>query len=165
MKFVGHYRITAPRLSVWEALNDTEVLKACIPGCDRIEWVDSENLEASITVNLGIMKPTFSGDLTLSNVEPARAYTLSGGGRGGLLGLARGSADIELQDWGLANEACILKFEAHGEVSGSIEKLGSKIVGKSAQGVIDRFFSRFAAQIDAEAIPVETEDAAGTQQN
>jgi len=152
MKFVGHYIISASRTAVWDALNDTEVLKACIPGCHRIEWVDDANLEATIKVNLGVAKPKFVGDLSLSNVDPARSYTLSGQGRGGLLGLAKGFADIELGDH---SEGSTLLFEAYGEVSGSIEKIGSKLVSGTAQGVIDRFFEHFAEQFGATAVPVE----------
>ncbi|MCZ4271748.1 CoxG family protein [Maritalea porphyrae] len=153
MKFVGHYIISAPREAVWNALNDTKTLKACIPGCHHIEWVDDKSLEATIKVNLGVAKPKFVGDLSLSNVDPARSYTLSGQGRGGLLGLAKGFADIELDDHG---EGSTLKFTAYGEVSGSIEKIGSKLVSGTAQKVIDRFFEHFAEQFGATATPINS---------
>jgi len=154
MKFVGHYVISATREAVWNALNDTEVLKACIPGCHDIDWVDDANLEATIKVNLGVVKPKFVGDLSLSNVKAARSYTLSGQGRGGLLGLAKGFADIELEDH---PDGSTLMFTAYGEVSGSIEKVGSKLVSGTAQGVIDRFFERFAEQFGATATPIDRE--------
>ncbi|MGJ8527514.1 CoxG family protein [Maritalea sp.] len=150
MKFVGHYIISAHKQEVWEALNDTEVLKACIPGCDRIEWVGEDALEATIKVNLGLFKPKLVGDLMLSNIKPAKSYTLSGQGRGGILGLAKGFADIELDDH---EEGSTLKFSAFGEMSGSVEKIGSKLVSGAAQGVIDRFFERFAEQFGATAVP------------
>ncbi|MFT6656878.1 CoxG family protein [Maritalea sp.] len=152
MKFVGHYIISASRKDVWHALNDTQILKACIPGCHRIDWIDDANLEATIKVNLGIAHPKFVGDLALSKIDPARSYTLSGQGRGGLLGLAKGFADIELDDH---SEGSTLKFSAYGEVSGSIEKIGAKLVSGAAQGVIDRFFEHFAEQFGATAVPVE----------
>jgi len=152
MKFVGYYVISAPREAVWSALNDTEVLKACIPGCDHIEWMDDVSLEATIKVNLGVANPKFVGDLNLSNIDPAKSYTLSGQGRGGLLGLAKGFADIELDDH---LEGSTLKFSAYGEVSGSIEKIGSKLVSGTAQKVIDRFFVHFAEQFGATATPID----------
>ncbi len=152
MKFVGHYIISAHKQAVWEALNDTEVLKSCIPGCDSIEWVQDNALEATIKVNLGLFKPKIVGDLTLSNIKPAQSYTLSGQGRGGILGLAKGYADIKLGDH---EDGSTLKFSAFGEVSGSIEKLGSKLVNGAAQGVIDRFFVRFAEQFGATATPID----------
>ena len=156
MKFEGHYVISTTRQAVWEALNDTEILKACIPGCDRIEWVDDANLEATIKVNLGLVKPKLVGDISLSNVEPAKSYTLSGQGRGGILGMAKGFADIELGDH---PDGSTLKFTAYGELSGSVEKIGTKLVSGAAQGVIDRFFERFANQFGATATPMDVVDA------
>jgi len=152
MKFVGYYVISASRKKVWKALNNTDVLKECIPGCDRIVWVDDQSLEATIKINLGIAKPKFVGDIYLSNIDPARSYTLTGQGRGGLLGLAKGFSDIKLEDH---EDGSTLHFTAYGEVSGSIEKIGSKIVSGTAQNVIDRFFEKFAAQIDATSTPIE----------
>src|ERR1700712_4469803 len=98
MEFGGKYLFGARRSDVWAALNDTRVLKAVIPGCERIEWVGTDALDLSIKVNLGIVHPVFAGDLALSNVVPAHSYTLSGRGRGGMLGLAQGDADIRLAD-------------------------------------------------------------------
>lgn len=147
MEFGGEYLLRAPRLKVWDALNNTEILKATIPGCTRIDWVSDRQLEAVVTVNLGIAKPSFAGDLTLSDIEPAVSYTLSGKGRGGLLGMAHGNADITLDDH---LNGTRLKFVATGGASGQIMKLGKTIIGSSAQRVIDGFFNRFAAAMAVE---------------
>lgn len=149
MQFGGRYCIGATRLSVWSALNDTGILKETIPGCTRIDWVGENALEAAITVDLGVMKPTFTGGLELTNVVPAESYTLSGQGKGGLLGLAHGSADIVLSDSG---EDCILAFTANAGASNAIMKLGKTLIGGAAQRVIDHFFERFAA---AMGVPLE----------
>ena len=82
--------IAAPRVAVWAALNDTEVLKAAIPGCHKIAWTGETTLDLEIKVNLGVVHPVFKGDLTLSDIVPAERYTLTGKGKGGLLGLAEG---------------------------------------------------------------------------
>lgn len=155
MEFGGRYRVSAPRLAVWEALNDTAVLKACIPGCKRIDWVSETGLEAEIGVNLGIAKPVFTGDLRLSNVIPAQSYTLSGQGRGGLLGMAQASADIRLDDLGAET---LLVFSATGGASGQIMKLGKALIGNSAQKVIDGFFERFGAAMGADVTPLGQEE-------
>lgn len=154
MEFGGRYRIGASRLSVWAALNDAEVLRRTIPGCSRIDWVSQTGLEAAITVDLGVMKPTFAGELELTHVIPAESYTLSGRGKGGLLGLAHGSADIVLSD---DAENCILSFTATAGASNAIMKLGKALIGKSAQWVIDHFFERFAAAmaVEIEVLPHE----------
>ncbi|MEO5806254.1 SRPBCC domain-containing protein [Devosia sp.] len=147
MDFGGNYRLQAPRVAVWAALNDTAMLKAAIPGCHKIEWVGDTALDLEIKVNLGLVHPVFKGDLTLSNIVPAERYTLSGKGRGGLLGLAEGSADIVLADDG---DATHLQFAANGGASGQIMRLGKAIIGNSAQKVIDGFFERFAAAMGVE---------------
>ncbi len=147
MEFGGNYRIAAPRMAVWTALNDPEMLKAAIPGCQNIAWSGPSTLDLEIRVNLGVVKPVFKGELTLSNVVAAQSYTLAGRGKGGLMGLAEGAADITLADDG---EATLLAFRAQGGASGQIMKLGKAIIGNSAQKIIDGFFERFAAAMEAE---------------
>lgn len=155
MEFGGRYRIEASRTLVWEALNSPEILQACIPGCQHIAWVSDSQLEAKIGVNLGVVKPTFTGDLTLSNVVPAVSYTLTGQGRGGLLGKAQASADITLED---AGEATILTFVAQGGASAQIMKLGKAIIGNQAQRIIDGFFIGFANAMGAEITPISSDE-------
>jgi carbon monoxide dehydrogenase subunit G len=151
MDFGGRYRIAADRMAVWAALNDPEMLKAAIPGCSHIGWTGPETLDLAITVNLGVVKPTFKGELILSNVVPAASYTLAGKGKGGLLGLAEGAADIVLTDDGTQT---FLAFAAKGGASGQIMKLGKAVIGNSAQKIIDGFFERFAAAMGAEIEPL-----------
>lgn len=156
MDFGGRYRIAASRQRVWQALNDTAVLKAAIPGCHRIEWAGETALELEFKVNLGVAHPVFKGDLALSDIVPAERYTLSGKGRGGLLGLAEGAADIGLSD--LDGET-LLVFTAQGGASGQIMRLGRAIIGNSAQKVIDGFFERFGTAMGAEVTPLAPEEA------
>lgn len=152
MEFGGRYLVSASRRDVWHALNNADTLKAAIPGCSRIEWTSDSSLEVEITVNFGFVKPRFEGDLTLSNVIPAESYTLSGKGRGGVLGMAQGGADITLAD---ASEGTLLVFSATGGADGGIMKLGKALIGNSAQKVIDGFFERFGQAMGAEVKPVE----------
>jgi carbon monoxide dehydrogenase subunit G len=154
MDFGGRYLIAAPRDAVWAALNDADVLKAAIPGCHKIEWNSQTTLDLEIKVNLGVVHPVFKGDLALSGIVPAERYTLSGKGRGGLLGLAEGSADIILSD---AGEETLLVFAAQGGASGQIMKLGKAIIGNSAQKVIDSFFERFGEAMGAGVTPLGVE--------
>lgn len=151
MEFGGRYQIAADRRAVWEALNDPDILKAAIPGCSRIAWTGPASLDLDITVNLGVMKPVFKGELLLSDVEPAERYRLAGKGKGGLLGLAEGAANIALAD---SEGGTLLAFTAEGGASGQIMKLGKAIVGNSAQKIIDGFFERFATAMGAEIIPL-----------
>ena len=156
MEFGGRYRFGASRLKVWAALNDAEVLKKTIPGCSHIAWLTDTTLEAAITVDLGVAKPTFKGDLEMIDVTPAETYTLAGRGKGGLLGLAHGSADVVLSDDG---EDCILAFTATAGASNAIMKIGKALIGSAAQHIIDGFFRRFAAVMDV-TLEVLPHDAA-----
>jgi len=156
MEFGGRYLLAASRHRVWAALNDTEMLRAAIPGCRRIDWTGAAALELEIKVNLGIVHPVFTGDLTLSDVVPAERYRLSGRGRGGLLGLAHGAADIALAD---RPEGTELSFLAEGGASGQLMRLGGALIGDSARSVIDGFFERFAAAMGA---PILSLDPLGT---
>ena len=151
MEFGGRYLFSAPRDRVWDALNDTQVLKAAIPGCSRLEWTGEAALECEIKVNLGVMQPTFTGDLELRDVIPAERYTLAGRGRGGLLGKAEAAADISLLD---APGGTELTFTANGGADGGIMKLGKAMIGNSAQKIIDGFFERIGEAMATEVTPL-----------
>ena len=151
MEFGGRYLVSAPRLRVWQALNDTQVLKAVIPGCRRIDWTGETTLELEIEINLGLMQPVFSGDLELRDIVPAESYTLAGRGRGGLLGKAEAAADIALADAAGGTE---LAFSANGGADGGIMKLGKSLIGNSAQKLIDGFFERFGEAMGVEVKPI-----------
>ena len=151
MEFGGKYLVSAPRQVVWKALNDTQVLKATIPGCRSIDWTGETTLELEIQVNLGLMQPVFSGDLELRDIIPAERYTLAGKGRGGLLGKAEAAADIVLTDAGHDTQ---LVFIAQGGADGGIMKFGKALIGSSAQRLIDGFFERFGEAMGVEVKPL-----------
>ncbi|MBN9311119.1 MAG: carbon monoxide dehydrogenase [Devosia sp.] len=151
MQFGGSYLVAAPRPQVWQALNDTQVLRATIPGCRSIDWTGATTLELEIQVNLGLMQPVFAGELELRDVVAAERYTLVGRGRGGLLGKAEAAADIVLSD---AGHQTRLVFTANGGADGGIMKLGKSLIGNSAQKVIDGFFERFGEAMGVEVSPI-----------
>lgn len=151
MDFGGRYRFATPRAAVWQALNDTSILRACIPGCRRIEWTGPDILALDVEVDLGPFHPVFGGELSLTNVVPALSYTLSGKGKGGLLGLAHASADIVLSD---AAEGSELSFAARGAASGRIMQLGRALVGERAQAMIDGFFIHFGEVMGTVVTPL-----------
>jgi uncharacterized protein len=153
MEFGGRYLFSAPRTVVWEALNDTEKLKAAIPGCRRLDWTGRETLELELEVRLGLIKPVFTADLKLSGIVPAERYTLSGHGRG-VLGMAEGAAKIVLAD---AGEETEMTFTAVGGADNALMKLGKALIGKSAQRVIDHFFETFGGTFGAKVTPIAPE--------
>lgn len=128
-------------MAVWNALNDTDVLGAVIPGCERIEWTSPTTLDLGVKVNLGVIAPVFTGELDLSDIEVASSYVLSGRAHGKLLGKAHGAARVTLDDH---PGGTLLTFTAEGGASGQLLKLGKPLIGQSVQKVIDGFFERFA---------------------
>lgn len=152
MEFGGRYLLGAPRMRVWDGLNDAGVLGRTIPGCTHIAWTGATTLDLVLSVNLGVAQPAFTGELELSDIEPARRYTLSGRGKGGLLGRVHGSAEVILEDASMST-GTLLAFRADGGASKRLLQLGRPLIGRSAQGVIDGFFMRFAKALDVSIEP------------
>ena len=117
----GEYRIGAPREKVWEALNDPEVLKQSIPGCEEIEKTGENEMAAKVTAKVGPVKAKFAGQVTLSDMNPPESYTISGEGKGGAAGFAKGSAKVHLTPDG---DETIMKYEVHASVGGKLAQLG-----------------------------------------
>jgi carbon monoxide dehydrogenase subunit G len=144
MEFGGRYHFAADRSAVWAALNDAAVLKAVIPGCERLEWTSPTTLDLKVRVGLGPLRPAFSGELSLSDIHDAERYALSGRGKG-LVGFAQAAAVIALAD--ARNGGTVLSFTAHGHADGGIMRLGRSLIGNSAQQIIDGFFAAIGDQM------------------
>lgn len=137
MDMTGEERIAAPREAVWKALNDTDVLKACIPGCESLERISDTELEATVGVKLGPVKARFNGKVELSNLNPPRSYTITGEGKGGIAGFARGGADVTLIEEG---GETVLTYTVNADVGGKIAQLGSRLISSSAKKLATQFF-------------------------
>ncbi|MBB4573202.1 MULTISPECIES: SRPBCC family protein [Rhizobium] len=149
MDFTGEERIAAPRDVVWAALNDPEIMRGCIPGCQNIERLSPENFEATIKVKFSLLSATLHGLLTLSNVDAPRSYTLSAEGKGGLAGFARGSADVVLEDRGVET---ILHYRGRAELGGKLAQLGARLLDSTSQRLAEGFFSDFNAAVVAKMV-------------
>ncbi len=152
-------RIEAPRAVVWAALNDTEVLKSAIPGCESIEMTGENEMEARVVLKIGPVKATFLGKVTLSNIDPPNGYTISGEGQGGVAGHARGGADVRLEADG---EATILYYTVKAEVGGKIAQLGSRLIDSTAKKLAGEFFEKFAETVGPAPVE-EGQDANETE--
>jgi carbon monoxide dehydrogenase subunit G len=144
MDISGEFTIPAPRERVWVALNDPQVLKRCIPGCDELEQTAEGRFEAKMSTKIGPVKARFNTDIELSNVNPPESYTISGQGKGGPAGFGKGSADVTLEAQG---EQTILRYTAALQVGGKLAQIGSRLVGGSARKIANDFFSRFTAEL------------------
>jgi carbon monoxide dehydrogenase subunit G len=148
MELKGEYRIPAPRDQVWAMLNDPAVLRECIPGCETLEGTPGEGFSARVTTKIGPVKATFNGSVTLSNVNPPASYTISGEGKGGVAGFAKGGADVHLAADGADT---VLTYVANAQVGGKLAQLGSRLIDSTARKLADQFFSCFAQRAGAPA--------------
>ena len=133
--------IRAPRAVVWAALNDPEVLKACIPGCESVEQISPSELQAKVTLKIGPVKASFTGRVSLSNIDPPNGYTISGEGQGGVAGHARGGADVRLEE--VTAEETMLHYAVNAEVGGKIAQLGARLIDGTAKKLAGEFFEKF----------------------
>ena len=137
-------RLAASRQAVWVALNDADVLKQCIPGCESLEKLSDTEMTAKVTLGIGPVHATFTGKVTLSDLDPPNGYRLSGEGTGGIAGHARGGATVHLSDDG---EGTLMRYEAQAEVGGRLAQLGGRLIDSAAKKLADQFFEKFAAVV------------------
>lgn len=146
MDMTGEYRIPAPRETVWAALNDPEVLKASIPGCEELNQVSPTELTAKVTAKVGPVKAKFAGDVRLEDLDPPSSYVLKGEGKGGAAGFAKGGAKVTLDEDG---SDTVLRYEAHADIGGKLAQLGSRLVQGAAKKTADDFFAAFVEHVTA----------------
>ncbi|MEO1088686.1 MAG: carbon monoxide dehydrogenase subunit G [Acidobacteriota bacterium] len=154
MEMSGEYRIDAPRERVWDALNDPEVLKECIPGCESMERTADNEFTAKVKAKVGPVSARFAGTVTLSDLNPPESYRISGEGKGGAAGFAKGGATVKLSEDG---GQTVLGYEAEGQVGGKLAQVGARLVDGTAKKMADGFFSKFAETVEqpSEAAPAE----------
>jgi len=140
MKLSGLYKLNVKKEIVWKALNDENILKQCIPGCESFKKESDNSFNASATNQIGPMNASFSGSVNLSNIKENESYTLSGEGNSSV-GFVNGSADIKLTE---ENNITTLSYEVNVNVGGKIAQLGSRLIGGVAKKMSDYFFGRFA---------------------
>lgn len=146
MKMSGSRELPAPQAEVWRKLNDVDVLKRCIPGCESLERTGENDLKAVVAVKIGPVAARFQGNVTLSNLDPPNAYRISGSGSGGVAGSASGGANVRLKSNGAATE---LSYDVDANVAGKIAQLGGRLIDATAVSLANQFFDRFAAEFAA----------------
>lgn len=155
MEMTGTQRIEATREEVYAALNDTEVLRQCIPGCETIEKLSDTQTRATVTLKVGPVKASFKGLITLSDLDPPNGYRITGEGSGGA-GFAKGGANVRLTPDG---NATILEYTAKADVGGRLAQLGGRLIDSTANKLAGAFFEKFGAIVGK---PQAVEVAAGT---
>ena len=144
MEMSGENRIPASIDKVWAALNDPDILKASIPGCQSLEKTSDTEMTATVQAKVGPVKATFKGNVTLSNINPPNGYTISGEGKGGVAGFAKGGADVNLTPDG---DGTLLAYKVNAQVGGKLAQIGARLIDATAKQMADQFFAAFAANV------------------
>ena len=150
MDMTGEVRLPAPRETVWRALNDPQILKQSIPGCEEIQKTSDTEMTARVSAKVGPVSAKFTGKVTLSDLDPPNGYTISGEGQGGVAGFAKGGAQVSLRDDG---GGTMLSYKVNAQVGGKLAQIGSRLIDATARKMADDFFTRFASVVGAGAAP------------
>jgi carbon monoxide dehydrogenase subunit G len=144
MDMNGTQRIEASREAVYAGLNDVDILRQCIPGCETIEKTSDTDMVAKVTLRIGPVKASFAGKVTLSDLDPPNGYTISGEGSGGMAGFAKGGAKVTLEPDG---DATILNYTVNAEIGGKLAQMGSRLIDSTAKKLAGDFFAKFGEVI------------------
>lgn len=158
MELSGEVRLAAPRARVWAALNDPAVLARAIDGVERLEAVGENRFEGALAAKVGPVRATFTGVIELSDLDPPNAYRLTGEGKGGAAGFAKGSAEVRLAE--TEDGGTLLSYVARSQVGGRLAQLGARLIEGAARSYADSFFANLKAIVEAP----ETEPAAPAEQ-
>ena len=147
MNLKGEHQIPADRQSVWKALNDPEILKACLPGCEQLEKISDTEMTATITTKIGPVKATFKGSVKLSELNPPNSYKLEGEGQGGAAGFASGTAEVSLSEASGNTAHTILTYDVDAKVGGKLAQIGSRLIDSVSKKIATQFFETFVAKV------------------
>ena len=150
MTMQGEVALPADRSTVWDALNDSEILKACIPGCQELVKMSDTEFQAVAKIAVGPVKATFRGGVNLTDLDPPNGYTISGEGQGGIAGWAKGGAKVRLED---AEGGTRLVYDVEAQIGGKIAQLGGRLINGVAKKYADDFFSNFAKLLSPAQTP------------
>jgi hypothetical protein len=152
MEMSGEERIPATQDETWAALNDPEILKACVPGCESIERVADNEYQVLMVARIGPVSAKFKGKLALSELNPPHSYAIAFEGQGGAAGFGKGSARVQLAPEG---EGTLLTYQVKANVGGKLAQIGSRLVDAAARKISQDFFAAFNAKVGAQALAHE----------
>ncbi|KPF71621.1 carbon monoxide dehydrogenase [Bosea sp. AAP35] len=145
MTMNGEVTLPATKDVVWAKLNDPEVLKACIPGCEQLNKDDDTHFSAVVKVKLGPVKASFKGKVELVDLDPPNGYRIQGEGEGGIAGFAKGGAKVALSD--AKDGQTVLRYDVEAQVGGKLMQLGSRLIDSVSKKLADEFFANFAKAV------------------
>jgi uncharacterized protein len=140
----GEIQLNAPRQVVWEKLNDPEVLKACVPGCEQLDKLGDNEFQAVSVMKVGPVKARWKGKIKLSDLDPPNGYKITGEGEGGVAGFAKGGANVHLAD---KDGGTLLKYDVDAQIGGKLAQLGQRLIAGAAKKMADEFFVKFGETV------------------
>lgn len=144
LEMTGEYELPQQREVVWRALNDPEILRKCIPGCETLEQLSDTEFQATVKLTIGPVSARFKGKVKLEDIDAPNGYRIVGEGEGGVAGFAKGHASVALTE---AGEGCTLTYKAEAATGGKIAQLGQRLIAGSAKKTADRFFENFVGAL------------------
>lgn len=154
MQQSGEYRIRADRETVWQALNDPELLGECIAGCQSVSKIDDEHFDVAVKAKIGPVSAIFKAALELSDINPPESYVINGSAKGGAAGFAKGSAQVSLEEDG---DFTVLRYGVEANVGGKLAQVGSRLVEGASRKMADDFFAAFSLKLDPESVPADAQ--------
>ncbi|WP_256805428.1 MULTISPECIES: carbon monoxide dehydrogenase subunit G [unclassified Bradyrhizobium] len=142
MRMNDSQRIPASKATVWAALNDPDILKRCIPGCQSLEMVSPTEMSATVVLKVGPVKATFNGKVTLTDIDAPSSYRIIGEGAGGVAGFAKGAAKVRLEEE--SPDITVLHYETEAQIGGKLAQLGSRLIDSTSRKLAASFFENFA---------------------
>lgn len=162
MDMQGSRHLNITQQQAWEALNDPEVLKACIPGCEKIELIEENRYAVGVAVKVGPVSAKFAGKISLTDMLPPHSYAINFDGQGGAAGFGKGTAQVVLTP---KDEGCDLDYSVSAQVGGKIAQVGQRLIDGVAKSMAEDFFKRFDAEMARQYAPAGAEDASETIAN
>jgi uncharacterized protein len=148
MTMNGEVQLSATRDKVWAMLNDPEVLKSCIPGCEQLDRNSESEFQAIATIKIGPVKARWKGKVRLLDLDPPNSYRISGEGEGGVAGFAKGNAKVSLSD---RDGGTLLSYDVEAQIGGKLAQLGQRLINSAAKKTADDFFVKFAEAVAPKA--------------
>jgi len=164
MEMLGNRRLGVTQQQAWDALNDPETLRKCIPGCDKFELTGENQYAVGLAIKIGPVSAKFSGKVTLSEIEAPHSYKLSFEGQGGVAGFAKGSSAVSLKPVPQGEEGCELDYTVQAQVGGKIAQMGQRLIDGAAKSTADDFFKRFDAEMQSRFGPPPEEAPAAAEE-
>jgi carbon monoxide dehydrogenase subunit G len=140
MTMTGEVQLPAERAKVWDKLNDPEILKQCVPGCEQLDRIGDNEFQAVATVKVGPVKARWKGKIKLSDFDPPNSYRITGEGEGGVAGFAKGGATVSLAD---KDGGTLLSYNVEAQIGGKLAQLGQRLINSAAKKTADDFFEQF----------------------